>query len=168
VSGESNHATTFKLANKLSSIELAPKHSDWIERVNPDSKMTNFNTGGILEPESQAIKEMLGVTDESSHTESITESKSDSQAPLPPLKQLQGAAPSSDITPSVYQPHSPKEKSGLGRTILKRPTPVPTETHTPSVSTEVKPDNTDSKYDQLAELVRKLSEKIESNENPLV
>ena len=50
--------------------------------------MPNFNTGRILEPESQAIKEMLGVTDESSHTESITESKSDSQSPLPPLKQL--------------------------------------------------------------------------------
>lgn len=64
--------------------------------------MPNFNTGRILKPESHAIKEMLGVTDEPSSTEYITKSKSDSQSPLPPLKQLQGAAPSSDLAPSVY------------------------------------------------------------------
>ena len=105
---------------------------------------------------------MLGVTDEPSSTESITESKSDSQSPLPPLKQLQGETPSSDLAPPVYQPHSPKEKTNPGITILERPTLVPSETHTPSVSTKVKPESTDSKFDQLAELVRKLSEKIES------
>ena len=162
VSGESSHSTTFLLTNILSSKELAPKPSDWIERNNPDSKLPNFNTGRILEPESQAIKELLGVTDELSPTESITESKSDS--PLPPLKQLQGAEPNSDLAPLVFQPHSPKEKLGLGRTILKRPTPAPTEHQKPSVRIEVKPESTDSKVDQLAELVRMLSEKIESTE----
>lgn len=166
VSGESSHSTAFLLANILSSKELTPKPSDWIERVNPESKLPNFNTGRILEPESQAIKELLGVTDEPSHTESTTETKSDSQSPLPPLKQLQGAAPSSELAPPVYQPHSPKDKTNPGITILKRPTSVPPENLTPSVSTEVKPDNTDSKVDQIAELVRMLSEKIESTEKP--
>ena len=147
MSGESSHSTTFLSANILSSKELAPKPSDLIERVNPDSKLPNFNTGRILEPESQAIKELLGVTDEPSHTESITESKLDSQSPLPPLKQLQGAAPSSDLEPPVYQPHSPKEKTNPGITILKRPTSVPPEKHTPSVSTETKLESTDSKFD---------------------
>jgi hypothetical protein len=147
VSGESSHSTTFLSANILSSKELTPKPSDWIERNNPDSKLPNFNTGRILETESQAIKELLGVTDELSPTESITESKSDSQSPLPTLKQLQGAEPNSDLAPLVYQPHSPKEKSGLGKTILKRPTPAPTEHHTLSVPIEVKPESTDSKFD---------------------
>jgi hypothetical protein len=126
--------------------------------------LPNFNTGRVLEPEIQAIKELLGVTDELSPTESITESKSDS--PLPPLKQLKGAEPNSGLASLVYQPHSPKEKSGLGKTILKRPTPAPTEHQTPSVTTEVKQESTDSKVDQLAELVRMLSEKIESTGKP--
>jgi hypothetical protein len=165
-SGESSHSTTFLSTSILSSKELTPKPSDWIERNNPNSKLPNFDTGRILEPESQVIKELLGVTNELSPTESITESKSDSQSPLPPLKQLQGAEPNSDLAPLVYQPHSPKEKSGLGKTILKKPTPAPTEHHTPSVPTEVKPESTDSKVDQLAELVRMLSEKIESTEKP--
>ena len=47
-SGESSHPKAFLSANMLSSKELAPKPSDWIERVNPDSKLPNFNTGRIL------------------------------------------------------------------------------------------------------------------------
>jgi hypothetical protein len=165
-SGESSHTTTFLSTNILSSKELTPLHSDWIERNNPDSKMPNFDTGRILEPESQAIKELLGVTDELSPTESITESKSDSQSQLPPLKQLQGAEPQYDLAPLVYQPHSPKEKPGLGRTILKKPTPAPFEHQTPTVPTVVKIESTDAKVDQLTELVRMLSEKIESTKTP--
>jgi hypothetical protein len=165
-SGENSHSKTFLSTSILFSKELTPIPSDWIERHNPDSKIPNFNTGRILEPESQVIKELLGVTDELSPTESITESKYDSQSPLPPLKQLQGAEPNSDLAPLVYQPHSPKEKSGLGKTILKKPTPAPTKHHTPSVPTEVKIESTYSKVDQLTELVRMLSEKIESTEKP--
>jgi hypothetical protein len=110
---------------------------------------------------------MLGVTDEPSHPESISESYSVSHNPLPPLKVLLGAEPSSELTPLVYTQHSPREKAGLGRTILKRQiteVSVHTDDSTTSVSTEAIIDNPDSKYDQLAELVRKLSEKTESFE----
>nr|GEX57880.1 retrovirus-related Pol polyprotein from transposon TNT 1-94 [Tanacetum cinerariifolium] len=44
--------------------------------------------------------------------------KKDSEAefltPLPPLKNLQGASPSSEVMPLSFQPHSPKERPGLG------------------------------------------------------
>ncbi|GJU16291.1 retrovirus-related pol polyprotein from transposon TNT 1-94 [Tanacetum coccineum] len=51
--------------------EMVPKSKDWVERHNPDRKLLNFNTGRILVPE-----------------KSLT--------PLPPLKNLQGASPSSE------------------------------------------------------------------------
>ncbi|GJY19880.1 hypothetical protein Tco_0392446 [Tanacetum coccineum] len=35
--------------------EMVPKSKDWVERLNPDSKLPNFNTRRILVPESQAI-----------------------------------------------------------------------------------------------------------------
>ena len=150
--------TTFVSAGILSKNELKPKPSNWVERFNPDSKLPNFDTGRILQPESQAIKELLGVTDEPSTTESINESESPS--PLPPLKILQGAAPSSDLKPLVFSQHSPREKnSGLVKTILKRPTPEVTtsvDDSSPSVHTEKNPESPESKIDQLAELLRKL------------
>ena len=101
---------------------MEPKSNDWIVRDNPVSKLPNFETGKILLPESQALKNMLGLTDQPSSTESVNESESESFTPLPPLKVLQGAAPSSDLTPLVYSQHSPKEKPGMGKTILKRQT----------------------------------------------
>ena len=63
---------------------------------------------------------MLGLPDVPNSTEHISKSEAESQAPLPPLKPLQGAAPSSELTPLQFNPHSPKERSGLGRTILQR------------------------------------------------
>ena len=42
---------------------MKPKSSDWVERNNLDSKLPNFETGKILQPESQAIKDMLGLND---------------------------------------------------------------------------------------------------------
>jgi outer membrane murein-binding lipoprotein Lpp len=163
-----NHGEKAFLPSGISfNKEIAPKPSDWIERVNPDSKLPNFNTSKILEPESQAIKNMLGVTDESSLPESIKESESISQSPLPPLKVLKGVEPSSELTPLVYTQHSPRKKAGLGKTILKRSLTEASTTNdesTTSVSNEVITDSPDSKFDQLAELVRKLSEKIETSE----
>ena len=156
--------TAFVSAGILSKDELKPKPSDWVERFNPDSKLPNFDTGRILQPESQAIKELLGVTDEPSTTESVNESESPS--PLPPLKTLQGAAPSSDLKPMVFSQHSPREKSlGLVKTILKRPTTeVSVDDSSPSVHTEKSSESTESKIDQLAELLRKLEKKIESSD----
>jgi hypothetical protein len=170
-SSSENHGEKAFLPSGISfNKERETKPSDWIEIVNPDSKLPNFNTGKILEPESQAIKNMLGVTDESSSPESINESEHVSKNPLPSLKVLQGAETSSELTPLVYTQHSPREKAALGRIILKRPlteVSVPNDDSTTSVSNEAITDIPDSKYDQLAELVRKLSEKIESSEkNP--
>ncbi|GKA01419.1 hypothetical protein Tco_0674084 [Tanacetum coccineum] len=42
--------------------EMVPKTKDQVERLNPDSKLPNFNTGRILVPESQAVSESLKLT----------------------------------------------------------------------------------------------------------
>ncbi|GKA31413.1 hypothetical protein Tco_0717718 [Tanacetum coccineum] len=42
--------------------EMFPKTKDWVERLNPDSKLPKFNTGRILVPESQAVNESLEPT----------------------------------------------------------------------------------------------------------
>ncbi|GJV64653.1 hypothetical protein Tco_1475481 [Tanacetum coccineum] len=39
--------------------EMVPKNKDWVERLNPDSKLPNFNTRRILVPKSQAVNESL-------------------------------------------------------------------------------------------------------------
>ncbi|GJV75610.1 retrovirus-related pol polyprotein from transposon TNT 1-94 [Tanacetum coccineum] len=74
--------------------EMVPKTKDWVERLNPNNKLPNFNTGRILVPESQSVNESL-------ETVNTPESSKDSEAefltPLPPLKILQGASPSSEI-----------------------------------------------------------------------
>ncbi|GJT35332.1 hypothetical protein Tco_0925751 [Tanacetum coccineum] len=64
--------------------EMVPKSKDWVERLNPDSKLPNFNTGRILVLESQAVNESLKPTD----PESSKDSKVESLTPLPPLKIL--------------------------------------------------------------------------------
>ncbi|GJY91599.1 hypothetical protein Tco_0506795 [Tanacetum coccineum] len=42
--------------------EMVPKSKDWVERLNPDSKLPNINTGRILVLESEAINECLQLT----------------------------------------------------------------------------------------------------------
>ncbi|GJZ52345.1 retrovirus-related pol polyprotein from transposon TNT 1-94 [Tanacetum coccineum] len=150
--------------------EMVPKTKDWVERLNPDSKLPNFNTGRILVPESQAVNESL----ETSNTpESSKDSEAEFLTPLPPLKILQGASPSSEVMPLTFQPHSSKERPGLG--IMKHTKP---ETHdlsnesvsrtvtvseskqtTPSVSTEVKDTKQESKLNELTKLVQMLIDK---------
>nr|GEY12388.1 retrovirus-related Pol polyprotein from transposon TNT 1-94 [Tanacetum cinerariifolium] len=65
--------------------EMVLKTKDWGERLNPDSKLLNFNTERILVPESQAINESL-------ETLNTPKSSKDSEAefltPLPLLKNL--------------------------------------------------------------------------------
>ncbi|GJU61454.1 retrovirus-related pol polyprotein from transposon TNT 1-94 [Tanacetum coccineum] len=109
--------------------EMVPKTKDWAERLNPDSKLTNFNTGRILVPESQAVNESL-------ETLNTPESSKDSDAEiftlLPPLKNLQGALPSSEVMPLTFQPYSPKERPGLG--IMKHTKPETHDSSNKSVS----------------------------------
>ncbi|GJV22335.1 hypothetical protein Tco_1371355 [Tanacetum coccineum] len=74
--------------------EMVPKTKDWVERLNPDSKLPNFNTRRILVLEGQTINESF-------ETSNTPESSKDSEAEfltlLPPLKNLQGASPSSVV-----------------------------------------------------------------------
>ncbi|GJY58385.1 hypothetical protein Tco_0458277 [Tanacetum coccineum] len=62
-----------------------------------DSKKqaSKLNTGRILVPESQAVNESLKPTEASTDPESSKDSEAESLTPLPPLKILHGASPSS-------------------------------------------------------------------------
>nr|GEX16016.1 retrovirus-related Pol polyprotein from transposon TNT 1-94 [Tanacetum cinerariifolium] len=73
--------------------EMVPKTKDWVERLNPDSKLPNFNTGRILVLESQAVNESLKTLNT---FESSKDSKVEFLTLLPPLKNLQGASPGSE------------------------------------------------------------------------
>ncbi|GKE11767.1 hypothetical protein Tco_1415318 [Tanacetum coccineum] len=66
--------------------EMVPKTKDWVERLNPDNKLPNFNTGRILVPESQAVNESLEPTETLNTPESSKYSKAESLTSLPPLK----------------------------------------------------------------------------------
>ncbi|GJY38546.1 hypothetical protein Tco_0424910 [Tanacetum coccineum] len=161
--------------------EMVPKAKDWVERLNPDSKLPNFNTKRILVSESEAVNECLQLTKASSDLESSKESGSELQTPLPPLKNLQGAYPSSEVMTLTYQDHSPRERSGLGTmkhtkpetqessnknvsgpVIVSNPKPV-----TFSVPSEVKTNYQESKINELTKLVQMLmDEKINSTQKP--
>ncbi|GKD74827.1 hypothetical protein Tco_1333109 [Tanacetum coccineum] len=68
--------------------EMVPKTKDWVERLNPDNKLLNFNTGRILVPKSQAVNESLEPTKTLNTPKSSKDSKAKSLTPLPPLKNL--------------------------------------------------------------------------------
>nr|GFA76108.1 retrovirus-related Pol polyprotein from transposon TNT 1-94 [Tanacetum cinerariifolium]GFA95442.1 retrovirus-related Pol polyprotein from transposon TNT 1-94 [Tanacetum cinerariifolium] len=57
-------------------------------KLNPDNKLTNFNTGRILVPESQAVNDYLKPTESSTYPESSNNSVGEPITPLPPLKIL--------------------------------------------------------------------------------
>ncbi|GKG08655.1 hypothetical protein Tco_0334487, partial [Tanacetum coccineum] len=118
---------------------------------------------GILVPKSQAVNESLESTKTLNTPESSKDFKAESLTPLPPLKNLQGASPSSEVTPLNFQPHSPKERPGLG--IMKHTKPETqdssnksvsgtvtvseTKQTTPLVPTEVKDTEQESKLNEL-------------------
>ncbi|GJR32054.1 retrovirus-related pol polyprotein from transposon TNT 1-94 [Tanacetum coccineum] len=146
-----------------------------VERLNPNSKLPNFNTGRILVLESQAVNESLKPTKTSTNPESSKDFKAESLTLLPRLKTLQKALPSSRVESLTFQPHSSKERPGLG--IMKHTKPETqdslnksvsgtitvseTEPTTPSIPTEVKNTEKESKINELTKLVKKLiNEKI--------
>ncbi|GJY49054.1 hypothetical protein Tco_0439010 [Tanacetum coccineum] len=95
--------------------EMVQKTKDWVKRLNPDSKLLNFNTGKILVPESQALNESF----ETSNTpESSKDSEAEFLTPLLPLKILQGASPSSEdsskesVSGTVHPKEAITTKSG--------------------------------------------------------
>ncbi|GJS87070.1 hypothetical protein Tco_0769706 [Tanacetum coccineum] len=109
--------------------EMVPKTKDWVESLNPDSKLQNFNTRRILVPESQAVNESLKT---SNTPLSSKDSEAEFLTPLPPLKILQGALLSSEVMPLTFQPHYPKERACLG--IMKYTKPETQDSPNESVS----------------------------------
>ncbi|GJZ35017.1 retrovirus-related pol polyprotein from transposon TNT 1-94 [Tanacetum coccineum] len=156
--------------------EMVLETKDWVERLNPDSKLPNFNTGRILVPKSQAINESLKPTKTSNTPESSKDSEAESLTPLPPLKNLQGASPSSEVMPLTFQPHFPRERPGLGimkhtkletqdsldKSVSGTITVSETKPTTPSVPTEVKNTEQESKINELTKLIE-LSKSVDSS-----
>nr|GFA35206.1 hypothetical protein [Tanacetum cinerariifolium] len=68
--------------------EMVPKTKDWVERLNLDNKLPNFNTRRILVPESQAVNEPFESTKTLNTFESSKDFEAESLTPLPPLKNL--------------------------------------------------------------------------------
>ncbi|GJZ14997.1 retrovirus-related pol polyprotein from transposon TNT 1-94 [Tanacetum coccineum] len=107
-------------------------------------------------------------------TKNIPKSPKDSEAesltPLPSLKNLQRASPNSDTIPLTFQPHSPRERPGLGimkhtkpktrdslvKSVLGTVTISETKSATSSVPTEVKNTEQESKLNELTKLVQML------------
>nr|GEZ02147.1 retrovirus-related Pol polyprotein from transposon TNT 1-94 [Tanacetum cinerariifolium] len=54
--------------------EMISQSKDWVETLNPDSKISNFNIGRILVPESKAVNECLQLTKAPFDLESSKES----------------------------------------------------------------------------------------------
>ncbi|GJV48237.1 hypothetical protein Tco_1438449 [Tanacetum coccineum] len=137
------------------------------------------STRRILVPESQAVNKSLESTKTLNTPESSKDSEAESLTPLPPLKNLQGASPSSDVMPLTFQSHSLRERPGLG--IMKHTKP---ETHdsldksisgtvivsetkptTPLVPIEVKNIEQELKINELTKLVQMLiGEKVNSTQ----
>ncbi|GJX88602.1 retrovirus-related pol polyprotein from transposon TNT 1-94 [Tanacetum coccineum] len=153
------------------------RNSEWIdittrkvERLNPDSKLPNFNTGRILVPESQPVNESLKPKETTTNPESSKDSEAESLTPLPPLKILHGASPSLEVESLTFQPHSPKERPGLGIMKYTKPktqdslnksvsgtvTVSDTEPTTPLVPIKVKNTEQKSKINELTKLVQML------------
>ncbi|GKC97723.1 hypothetical protein Tco_1167998, partial [Tanacetum coccineum] len=112
--------------------EMVPKTKDLVERLDPDSKLLNFNTGRILVPKIQVVNESLESTKTLNTPKSSKYSEAEYLTPLPPLKNLQGASPSSEVMPLTFQPHSLKERPGLG--IMKHTKPKTQDSSNKSVS----------------------------------
>ncbi|GKF58654.1 hypothetical protein Tco_0172191, partial [Tanacetum coccineum] len=127
--------------------EMVPKTKDWVERLNPNSKVPNFNTGRIIVSKSQAINESLESTKILNTPESSKDSEAESLTLLPPLKNLQGASPNLEVMPLTFQPYSPKERAGLG--IMKYTKPETQDSSNKSVSGTV----TVSETKQITSLV---------------
>ncbi|GJT48961.1 hypothetical protein Tco_0975118 [Tanacetum coccineum] len=107
--------------NTLLSMDEDADWQNYLKYINIDLKFVeeqqlNLLSKRILVSESQAVNESL-------ETLNTPESSKDSEAefltPLPPLINLQGASPSSEVMALTFQPHSPKERPCLG---IKKPT----------------------------------------------
>ncbi|GJX08080.1 retrovirus-related pol polyprotein from transposon TNT 1-94 [Tanacetum coccineum] len=142
-----NHALQEQLKEEKKINEKWLTSSKKVERLNPNSKLPKFNTRIILVSKSQVVNESLKPTKISTNPESLKDSKAGSLTPLPPLKTLQGASLSSEVESFTFQPHSPKERPGLGTVTVSE-----TESTTPLVPAKVKNTEQESKLNELTKL----------------
>ncbi|GJS97062.1 retrovirus-related pol polyprotein from transposon TNT 1-94, partial [Tanacetum coccineum] len=104
-------AVTFQIQNtKLIKLNHALQDQLKEERKLTDSSSKNDAKDNPFVPASMDYDHEMA----SSNPESSKESGSESQTPLPLLKNLQGASSSSKVMTLTYQDHSPRERSGLG------------------------------------------------------
>nr|GEV40037.1 retrovirus-related Pol polyprotein from transposon TNT 1-94 [Tanacetum cinerariifolium] len=101
---------TLRKVNTLLSMDEDVDWQNYLNYINIDlkfveeqrlnllsNKLLNFNTGRILVLEGQAVNESLESTKTLNTPESSKDFKAESLTPLPPLKNLQGASPSSEV-----------------------------------------------------------------------
>ncbi|GJW23602.1 retrovirus-related pol polyprotein from transposon TNT 1-94 [Tanacetum coccineum] len=151
---DDEEVTQVKVLMALADDELTvgknhARNGEWIditmrkvERLNPDSKLPNFNTERILVPESQAVNESLKPTETSITPKSFKDSEAESLILLPPLKNLLGVSPSSE--------------DSLNKSVSGTITVSETEATTPLVPTEVKDTEQESKINELTKVVQML------------
>ncbi|GJV83525.1 retrovirus-related pol polyprotein from transposon TNT 1-94 [Tanacetum coccineum] len=128
------------------------------------------------------MNESLKPTETLTNPESSKDSEAEPLTLLPPLKTLQKALPSSMVESLTFQPHSPKERPGLdimkhtkpktqdslNKSVSGTVTVSETEPTTPSIPTEVKNTEQESKINELTKLVKKLiNEKISGSSKSL-
>nr|GEX57245.1 retrovirus-related Pol polyprotein from transposon TNT 1-94 [Tanacetum cinerariifolium] len=85
--------------------EMVPKTEDWVERLNPDSKLPNFNTGRILVPKSQVVNESLKVLNT---LESSKDFEAEFLTPLPPLDEKVNSNQMSQESSNIQKTESSK------------------------------------------------------------
>nr|GEV57120.1 retrovirus-related Pol polyprotein from transposon TNT 1-94 [Tanacetum cinerariifolium] len=83
--------------------EMVPKTKDWVERLNPDNILPNFNTGRIIVLKSQAVNKSFEILNTS---ESSKDSEAEFLTTLPPLKNLQGASPNPKKQRQILSHHA--------------------------------------------------------------
>ncbi|GKA78602.1 hypothetical protein Tco_0785139 [Tanacetum coccineum] len=152
----------------------------WLTSSKRSSSKMNENENLFVPASmSQVVNESLEPNETLNTPESSKDSKAESLTPLPPLKNLQGASPSSEVMLLTIQPHSPKERPGLGimkhikpetqdssnKSVSGTVTISETKQTTPLVPTEVKDTKHDSNLNELTKLVQMLiDEKVNSNQ----
>nr|GEW47726.1 hypothetical protein [Tanacetum cinerariifolium] len=142
--------------------KIVPKFKDWVERQNLDNKLPNFNTGRILVPKSQVVNKSLKPTKGLSDPESSKDSKVESITPFISLEKSSRRFTKLKRNAIDLLTHPSKERHGLGimkhtnpktqdssnRSVSGTVTVSETEPITPSVPTEVKNTDQESKINE--------------------
>ncbi|GKE91647.1 hypothetical protein Tco_1572742, partial [Tanacetum coccineum] len=128
--------------------ERIPKSKDWVKRLNPDSKLPNFNTGRILVLKSETVNKA------SPSFEVMTLTYQDHS-----LRERSGLGRLKHTKPKTQESSN---KNVSGHVTISDPEPV-----TSSVPTEFKTNDQESKIYELPKLVQILMDvKINSTQKP--